>query len=221
MRERLITLIDRADEECKHTKDCKICSGYNKGSQCMNYHIADYLIANGVVVSPCKVGTRHNNLTFIAVDDVKTREKGRPYYILRCDCGNIKSVRKDLWESGSTKACGCLYETHGQAKGQHTRIYNIFHGMKKRCYNANSKSYKYYGGRGIKICDEWLNDFEAFLRWSMDNGYQENLTIDRINVNGDYCPNNCRWITMAEQQRNKRNYTKKDAERALRKDESK
>lgn len=156
---------------------------------------------------PCKVGTRHNKLTFIAVDEEKTKEKHRTYYILRCDCGNIVSVRKDCWESGSTKACGCLYETHGQAKGEHTRLYNIYHGMKKRCYNPKSKSYKYYGGRGINVCDEWLCDFIAFYKWAIDNGYKDNLTIERIDVNGNYEPNNCKWVTMDEQHKNTRKIT--------------
>lgn len=169
--------------------------------------VAEYLMANNVVVLPCKVGTKHNKLTFLAVDEEKTKEKGRQYYILRCDCGNIKSVRKDLWVSGNTKACGCLYETHGQAKGNHTRLYHIYHGMKKRCYNKKSKSYEYYGARGIGICDEWRDNFEAFYDWAISNGYSDELTIERVDVNGNYCPENCTWITMEEQHKNTRKIT--------------
>ena len=88
---------------------------------------------------------------------------------------------------------------------KHTRIYETWCGMKKRCYNPNSKSYKDYGERGIVVCDEWKNDFLSFYNWSVQNGYGENLQIDRIDTNGNYEPSNCRWITHAEQQRNRRN----------------
>lgn len=86
-----------------------------------------------------------------------------------------------------------------------SRIYRIWRGMKDRCYNINSKDYKNYGGRGIVVCDEWLNDFMSFYNWSMNNGYDDSLTIDRIDVNGNYEPSNCRWVTQKQQQRNRRN----------------
>lgn len=85
-----------------------------------------------------------------------------------------------------------------------TKLYRVWSRMKERCNNKNNKSYKNYGGRGIKFCDEW-NDFIPFMEWAFDNGYKEGLSLDRINVNGNYCPSNCRWITMFEQQSNKRN----------------
>ena len=96
-----------------------------------------------------------------------------------------------------------MNKTHGLAK---TRINNIYHNMKNRCYNPNNRTYSNYGGRGVIICGEWLdkdNGFINFYNWAMENGYQDNLTIDRINVNGNYEPDNCRWIPMQEQFYNK------------------
>ena len=91
---------------------------------------------------------------------------------------------------------------HGKTN---TRLFCIWRSMLTRCTNSNNKSYKYYGGKGVKICEEWLNNFENFYNWAVNNGYAENLTIDRINVNGNYEPSNCRWATMKEQGSNKSN----------------
>ena len=88
---------------------------------------------------------------------------------------------------------------------ENKRLYSIWYNMKMRCYNENSNDFKYYGGRNIKICNEWLNDFKVFREWATNNGYKENLTIDRIDNNKNYEPSNCKWITIKEQQWNKRN----------------
>ena len=113
-------------------------------------------------------------------------------------------------KSGVTLSCGCYHKevtgkirrTHG---GTGTRLHSIWQNMKARCYRESAREYENYGGRGITICDEWRNDYKAFHDWAVENGYADNLTIDRKNVNGNYEPSNCRWITNEEQQRNKRN----------------
>ena len=129
------------------------------------------------------------------------------YWICVCDCGNFIETSYDSLHNNA-KSCGCLrkettskrFKTHGK---RNTRLYNIYKGMKARCYNKNNHKYKNYGGRGITVCKEWLNDFTTFYDWSMSHGYDDTLTIDRIDVNGNYEPDNCRWITNDEQQRNK------------------
>lgn len=94
------------------------------------------------------------------------------------------------------------FTRHGKRR---TRLYNIWCCMKKRCYNKNYTYYHNYGGRGIKVCEEWLNDFQAFYDWSMSHGYSDDLTIDRKDNDGDYCPDNCRWVNRKSQNRNSRN----------------
>ena len=150
-------------------------------------------------------GKKFNKLTVLMRDSEK---KNRPYWICECECGNHVSVRADLLKSGNTKACGCLYNKHNQAKqGNHSRIYNVYNDMKKRCYNPNNKSYKWYGEQGICICDEWLgeNGFLNFYKWSMENGYSDKYTLDRIDATQNYSPSNCRWVEWSIQANNKRN----------------
>lgn len=157
-------------------------------------------------------GVRFGRLTALEICGID--KTGSTKWKCICDCGNTKIVCASSLKKGNTKSCGCLAKEvsrelaknlprykHGK---RYTKLWYVWQGMKQRCFNSNNKNYKYYGERGITICDEWKNDFNAFYEWAITNGYTDNLTIDRINNDGNYEPSNCRWVTNAEQQKNKR-----------------
>ena len=139
---------------------------------------------------------------------------GNKLWLCECECGSGKEViaTTNSLRSNNTKSCGCLQKEavikHNKKLSTHnktnTRLFNIWRGMKLRCYNTKSKDYKNYGEIGITICEEWLNDFSEFYDWAINNDYSDELSIDRINVFGNYEPENCRWSTDKVQFNNKR-----------------
>lgn len=159
-----------------------------------------------------KVGQRFGKLTVIGRPFNFRPNQGmsrKTHVMCECDCGNVTFASQSMMLRGATKSCGCgraHKTTHGLTRknGEVTRLFSCWCAMKQRCYSENHPVYRYYGERGIRICDEWLNSFEAFHDWSMSNGYNYGLTIERNEVNGNYEPGNCSWATRKQQSNNTR-----------------
>ena len=141
----------------------------------------------------------------------KQKKYNCPAWVCRCQCGNKTLVRRSDLTRLKIQSCGCFRREvstqrqtiHGDAGKHPSKLYNVWISMKKRCSNKNNKDYANYGGRGIKVCEQWL-DFVPFKEWAKESDYREGLQIDRINNDGDYCPTNCRWVTPKENARNRR-----------------
>jgi len=155
-------------------------------------------------------GQKFNRLTVVKFSHV---QNGNAHWVCSCECGNKTTVSRSSLKRETIKSCGCLRKEIGRKKflknpNNHGLrchpLYDVWDAMKQRCTNPNSLSFRYYGARGISVCDEWINDPVAFIDWAKRNGYKMGLEIDRRNNDGNYCPENCRFVTRKENMNNKR-----------------
>lgn len=200
-------------ERCGHHKPVKwkcIC-------ECGNMKIVDSQLLRRGLITDCGcatetrlVGKKFGKLTVIKA--LEERHKGKIVWLCKCDCGNYTNVMSSNLRPnskiGGTNSCGCAkIEQHTKHNLSNTKLYKTLVAIKSRCKNPQNPSYKAYGGRGITLCDEWdgENGYERFYNWAMENGYKDGLSIDRINNDKGYTPENCRWVTQKQNTNNTRN----------------
>lgn len=147
------------------------------------------------------VGQKYGAFTVLGVKKFAYKSGIQNRYICQCECGNIRYCSAYELRTSSRKSCGCKYKNYDGDCG--TRLCTIYRGMLNRCFNSKAAYYQRYGGRGITVCKEWVDSYLAFKEWALSSGYSDNLKIDRIDNDGNYEPNNCRWATDKEQNNNK------------------